>query len=116
AGKHGVAGALSPCPIAEVDMGKGDLARLGNNAMLAADVSTGEVRRFLTGPAGCEITGITSTPDLRTLFVNIQHPGESPSERSDPAEPMKISKWPDGARPRSATVVVRRKDGGVIGA
>ena len=97
-------------------MGKGDLARLGHNAMLAADVSTGEIRRFLTGPAGCEITGVTSTPDLRTMFVNIQHPGESPSERSDPAEPMKISKWPDGARPRSATVVVRRRDGGVIGA
>ena len=97
-------------------MGKGDLARMGNNAMLAADVTTGEVRRFLTGPAGCEITGVTSTPDLRTMFVNIQHPGESPSERSDPGEPMKISKWPDGSRPRSATVVVRRKDGGVIGA
>ena len=97
-------------------MGKGEHARLGNNAMLAADVSTGEIRRFLTGPAGCEITGVTCTPDLRTLFVNIQHPGESPSERSDPAEPMKVSKWPDGARPRSATVVIRRTDGGVIGA
>ena len=96
-------------------MGKGEHARLGNNAMLAADVSTGEIRRFLTGPAGCEITGVTCTPDLRTLFVNIQHPGESPSERSDPAQPMKISKWPDGARPRSATVVIRRNDGGVIG-
>ena len=68
------------------------------------------------GPAGCEITGVTSTPDLRTMFVNIQHPGENASERSDPNEPMKISKWPNGARPRSATVVVRRKDGGVIGA
>jgi len=97
-------------------MGKGDLARLGNNAMLAADVRTGEIRRFLTGPAGCEITGVTTTPDLRTMFVNIQHPGESPSERSDPADPMKISKWPNGGRPRSATVVVRRLDGGVIGA
>jgi len=97
-------------------MGKGDLARLGNNAMLAADVRTGEIRRFLTGPAGCEITGVTSTPDLRTMFVNIQHPGESPSERSDPADPMKISKWPNGGRPRSATVVIRRLDGGVIGA
>lgn len=96
-------------------MGKGEHTRLGNNAMLAADVSTGEIRRFLTGPSGCEITGVTTTPDLRTLFVNIQHPGESPSERSDPAVPMKISKWPDGTRPRSATVVIRRNDGGVIG-
>lgn len=96
-------------------MGKGDLARLGHNAMLAADVTSGEVRRFLTGPAGCEITGVTGTPDMRTMFVNIQHPGESPSERSDPADPSRVSSWPDGGRPRSATVVIRRVDGGVIG-
>jgi secreted PhoX family phosphatase len=96
-------------------MGKGDLARLGNNAMLAADVNTGEIRRFLTGPAGCEITGATGTPDGRTMFVNIQHPGESPSERSDPDAPTKISKWPNNGRPRSATVVIRKRDGGVIG-
>jgi uncharacterized protein len=96
-------------------MGRGDLATLGHNAMLAADVNTGEIRRFLTGPAGCEITGVTSTPDGRTMFLNIQHPGESPSEVSDPANPGRISKWPFNARPRSATVVVRKKDGGVIG-
>jgi secreted PhoX family phosphatase len=96
-------------------MGRGDLARLGNNQMLAADVRTGEIRRFLTGPAGCEITGATATPDGRTMFVNIQHPGESPSERSDPDAPTRISRWPDGTRPRSATVVIRKLDGGVIG-
>lgn len=99
-------------------MGKGDLTRTGNNMMLAADPVTGEVRRFLTGPRGCEITGATATPDGRTMFVNIQHPGESPSERSDPADPDKYSTWPSGrpgARPRSATVVIRKRDGGVIG-
>ncbi len=99
-------------------MGKGDLKNLGNNAMLAADVKTGEIRRFLTGPNGCEITGATATPDGRTMFINVQHPGESPSERSDPAEPRKNSNWPDqraSGRPRSATVVIRKADGGVIG-
>jgi hypothetical protein len=99
-------------------MGKGDLATLGNNAMLAADPATGEVRRFLVGPIGCEITGATGTPDGRTMFVNIQHPGESPSERSDPDAPQRISNWPDKlpvGRPRSATVVIRRRDGGLIG-
>ncbi|MDP3690585.1 PhoX family phosphatase [Bradyrhizobium sp.] len=99
-------------------MGKGDLARMGNNMMLAADPATGEIRRFLTGPSGCEITGATATPDGRTMFINIQHPGESPSERSDPANPGKYSTWPDkkpGGRPRSATVVIRKLDGGVIG-
>ena len=99
-------------------MGKGDLVNLGNNAMLAADPGTGEIRRFLVGPAGCEITGATGTPDGKTMFINIQHPGESPSERSDPANPRAISNWPDkkpNGRPRSATVVIRKMDGGVIG-
>jgi uncharacterized protein len=99
-------------------MGKGDLAKLGHNAMLAADPRTGDIRRFLTGPAGCEITGATATPDGRTMFINIQHPGESPSERSEPEQPRRVSNWPDqrpDGRPRSATVVIRKNDGGVIG-
>ncbi len=99
-------------------LGKGDYARLGNNMLLAADVRTGEIRRFLVGPRHCEITGVVCTSDLRTMFVNIQHPGETPSEISDPDNPSRYSTWPsgrNGARPRSATVIVRRRDGGVIG-
>ena len=99
-------------------MGKGEMAGMGNNQMLACDPATGEIRRFLTGPVGCEITGCTFTPDGRTMFINIQHPGESPSERSDAATPTRYSTWPEGpgaARPRSATVVIRKRDGGLIG-
>ena len=99
-------------------MYKGELVRIGNNQMLACDRGTAEIRRFLTGPVNCEITGATLTPDGRTMFINIQHPGETPSDRSDPAEPAKYSNWPDykpGGRPRSATVVIRRVDGGLIG-
>jgi secreted PhoX family phosphatase len=99
-------------------LNQGDYASIGNNQMLAANPVTGEIRRFLTGPKGCEITGVTCTPDLRTLFVNVQHPGEPASERNNPANPKAVSSWPDGAaggRPRSATVVIRRTDGGVIG-
>jgi len=62
-------------------------ANLGNNQMLAADVRTGEIRRFLTGPAGCEVTGVIMTPDARTMFVNIQHPGESAKGRNDSGTP-----------------------------
>jgi secreted PhoX family phosphatase len=94
----------------------------GNNQMLVADPASGEIRRFLTGPRGCEITGIASTPDGRTLFVNIQHPGETASERSDPAAPTGVSAWPANqfpdfaaGRPRSATVAIRRAAGGVVG-
>ena len=99
-------------------LNKGDYARLGNNQLLAANVATGEIRRFLVGPVNCELTGIAFTPDARTLFVNIQHPGETPSERSDPANPRQWSNWPDfdpGGRPRSATVAITKDNGGVIG-
>jgi secreted PhoX family phosphatase len=99
-------------------LNRGDYASIGNNQMLAADVRTREIRRFLTGPAGCEVTGVTTTGDGRTMFVNIQHPGEPASERSDPANPKAVSSWPDGnagGRPRSATVVIEKEDGGVIG-
>jgi hypothetical protein len=100
------------------ELNRGETARLGNNQMLACDVVTGEMRRFLSGPVGCEITGATWTPDGRTMFINVQHPGESPGDRSDPEAPAKYSSWPDhrpGGRPRSATVVIRKDDGGLIG-
>ena len=97
-------------------LNKGEYARIGNNQMLAFDRRTGEARRFLTGPVNCEITGATLTPDGTTMFINVQHPGETPSDRTDPAELTRFSSWPNGGRPRSATVVIRRIDGGVIGA
>ena len=95
----------------------GDYANLGNNVMLACDPSTREVRRFLAGPNKCEITGVITTPDMRAMFVNIQHPGETNSEFGDPTDMNKLSSWPDGPgkRPRSATLVIRRRDGGIVG-
>jgi secreted PhoX family phosphatase len=114
--------------IASDEMYRGEMQRLGNNQMLACDPATGEVRRFLTGPVGCEITGIALTPDGCTMFVNIQHPGEPltprddglevPNLHSDPADPRRYSNWPDflaDGRPRSATVAIRKTDGGPIG-
>jgi secreted PhoX family phosphatase len=84
---------------------------MGNNQMMAVDPSTKEVRRFLVGPRGCEVTGISQTPDGRTMFVNIQHPGERPDDTpSDPNNPL--STWPENehGRPRSATLVIERQD------
>ena len=99
-------------------LNKGPYAKIGHNQMLAADVTSGEIRRFLTGPAGAEITGVALSPDNTTLFINVQHPGETASERSDPANPRAVSNWPDqrpDGRPRSATLAIRREDGRPIG-
>jgi uncharacterized protein len=96
----------------------GAYAGFGNNQMLCADVRTGETRRFLVGPNICEITGVFVTPDERTMFVGIQHPGEAPSGANDPADPKRFSSWPEGdegGRPRSACLVITKDDGGVIG-
>ena len=82
-----------------------------NNQMLVSDPATGDVRRFLVGPVGCEITGWTVADDGRTLFVNIQHPGEQATFGA----PASQSNWPDFAgRPRSATVAIQRLDGGRV--
>jgi uncharacterized protein len=76
-------------------------------------------RRFLVGPKQCEITGVFVTPDERTMFVGIQHPGERPDELpGNPADPTEFSSFPDGAaagRPRSACIVITKENGGVIG-
>jgi hypothetical protein len=76
-----------------------------------------KLRRFLVGPKDCEITGITETPDGKTLFVNIQHPGEDTPAASIGDPTVFTSHWPEGgtARPRSATIAITRNDGGVIG-
>lgn len=86
---------------------KDDFAGQGNNQMLAADTETGEIRRFLVGPVSCEVTGLTFSPDRRTMFVGVQHPGEKGFD----------SHWPFGGDtvPRSGIIAVRRDDGGVIG-
>lgn len=82
-------------------------AGMGNNQMLCADPATGELRRFLTGPIACEITGLTFSPDYTTMFVGIQHPGEGTE-----------SHFPGGGDsiPRSSVMMITRDDGGVIGA
>jgi len=89
----------------ETDYGDEEAAMqaMGTNQLLCADPHTREVRRFLVGPRGCEITGITWSPDYRAMWINIQHP-----ELSFPASDGKT-------RPRSSTVLITKNDGGVIG-
>jgi secreted PhoX family phosphatase len=84
-----------------------------NNQMVVADTNTGEIRRLFEGVAGDEITGVTVTPDRRTLFINTQHPGNgNPNLTNFPVE----NEIPDGQTvPRDATFVITRKDGGIVG-
>lgn len=103
----------------------GDWVNIGANCMVCVDPNTGVTRRFLTSPRNCEVTGVVMTPDGKTMFVGIQHPGEE----STAANPEQFSAWPanqwsvasDGVtpllrgRPRSGVVVITKNDGGLIG-
>ena len=86
----------------------GDFAGMGNNQMLCADPDSGEIRRFMVGPVGCEVTGISFAPDQRALFVGIQHPGENGGSTFP-------EHLPNG-KPRSSVMVITRDDGGIVGA
>lgn len=61
-----------------------------NGAPLTAD-NTFASPDGLWMDGGCEVTGVIMTPDRKTMFVNLQHPGEQ------------------------GTVVITRDDDGVIG-
>ena len=84
------------------DSNEGEFEGMGNNQMLAGDPVTGEIARFLTGPKGSEVTGLTWSTDRRTMFVGIQHP-DAPFPDGD------------GKLPRSAIVTVKRDDGAPLG-
>ncbi len=84
------------------DANTGDFEGMGNNQMLAGDPATGQIERFLTGPKGSEVTGLTWSADRRTMFVGIQHPG---------------APFPDGEGklPRSTVIAVKRDDNALVG-
>ena len=83
-----------------------------NDQLLVADPVTREFKRLFTGVKGSEVTGVTTTPDRKTMFVNLQHPGDGSAA---------VSNFPEffvgasGAVPRDCTIVIKRINGGVIG-
>ncbi|MFN7167403.1 MAG: PhoX family protein [Pannonibacter sp.] len=84
------------------DSNEGDFAGQGNNQMLAGDPVTGRIERFLTGPKGSEVTGLTWSADKRTMFVGIQHP-DAPFPEGE------------GKLPRSAIIAIKRQDNALVG-
>ncbi len=100
---------------------KADGSTLTVDTRVGKAPAANQLKRFLVGPSGCEITGFCESPDGKSIFVNIQHPGETTGQ-ANVADPAKYtSQWPGnagygaGRRPRSATIVVTKADGGLVG-
>ncbi|GGY40244.1 PhoX family protein [Pseudoduganella albidiflava] len=100
---------------------KADGSKLNVDTFVGKKPTADTLKRFLVGPSNSEITGITETPDGKALFINIMHPGLY-TARADIGDPARYkSQWPAnagygaGKRPRSATIVITKNDGGRIG-
>ncbi|HET8727871.1 MAG TPA: PhoX family phosphatase [Alphaproteobacteria bacterium] len=91
-------------------------------AMETGGEMRGLSKLFFRVPVGAEMCGPIFTPDDRTLFLAVQHPGDGgeewpefgrPSTYADPS-----TRWPDfdpDMPVRPSLVVVTKDDGGVIG-
>lgn len=78
----------------------------------------GTSRLFFRCPVGAELCGPCFTPDLETLFVAVQHPGESDDEAVLATTENPKTRWPDfrdSTPPRPSVVAITRKGGGRIG-
>ncbi|MCF6136482.1 PhoX family protein [Pseudalkalibacillus berkeleyi] len=79
-----------------------------NNGMFAIPTSgpqEGEAFQFASAPIEAELTGPSFTPNERSLFLSVQHPGEETEDLSKPT-----SMWPHrpgDKMPRPAVVAIR---------
>ena len=94
------------CDISTSKINKKPYSEFKNNSLFMIPVSgpdKGKSFLFATGPVDCEMCGGTFTPDGSTMFVSVQHPGESSLHYDQPT-----SRWPDYGNdiPRPAVVAI----------
>lgn len=92
--------------IPDYDIGTDKYKKFGNNSLFFIPLAgeyAGEVFRFASAPKAAEFTGPCFSPDGKTLFLSVQHPGATTQDLSNPT-----STWPDGAgsTPRPSVIAI----------
>jgi len=87
------------------DINQGAYEGFGNNSLfvfLRKGIHAGKVIRVASAPRDAEFTGPCFSPDYKTLFLSVQHPGEMSKSKDKPT-----SVWPDGDQPKPAVIVLQ---------
>jgi secreted PhoX family phosphatase len=88
------------------DMHKGAIQNFGNNGLfvvMRTGPLAGQPVQMASAPIDAEFTGPLFSPDGKTLFLSVQHPGEQSRDRANPT-----SRWPDGkGEPRACVVTIQ---------
>ncbi len=79
----------------------------GNNGLFVVPRSgdhAGEVLQIGSAPKDAELTGLCFSPDGKTLFLSVQHPGELTTDLRKPT-----SNWPEGgsSKPKPSVVTIQ---------
>lgn len=94
--------------MAEYDIRDGKFKGRGNNGLFYIPMSgenAGHAFQVASAPVDAELTGPTFSPDYKTLFLSVQHPG---ADTKDPQHPTSL--WPEntpGVLPKSSVVAVQ---------
>jgi secreted PhoX family phosphatase len=88
------------------NMNKAPYTKFKNNGLFFIPMegpNAGRAFLIASGPTDSELTGPCFSPDGRSLFLSVQHPGEYSKNRENPT-----SRWPNGGKdiPRSAVVAI----------
>ena len=87
------------------DVDKGAYKGYGNNGLfvfIRSGRHQGEVIRVASAPVDAEFTGPCFSPDHKTLFLSVQHPGEYSESMAKLS-----SHWPDGGNPKPVVVTMQ---------
>ena len=96
------------CDISGSKIGKAPYTKFGNNGLYVVPASgknAGKAIQIASAPNDAELTGLCFSPDERSLFLSVQHPGELTKKLS-----KLTSNWPSnkkGEVPKPSVVELR---------